>query len=136
MKALVRHGFEEMNKGKAADMAARDERYATDVVYHSGTGEDLRGLKANKQNNSEFFSAFPDIHLTIDDMVAERDKVVLRYTATGTNKGAFMGIPPTNKKLTVWGINIARIAGGKIVEEWERYDSLGMMQQLGVVPTP
>ncbi len=85
---------------------------------------------------SELYSAFPDIHLTIDDMVAEGDKVAVRITMTGTHKGEFMGIPPTNKKVTIWAINIYRIAGGKIVEELGKADTLGLMQQLGVVPTP
>jgi predicted ester cyclase len=76
------------------------------------------------------------VHFTIDDMVVEGDKAAMRYTMTGTHKGEFTGIPPTNRKLTMWGINIARIAGGKIVEAWERMDTLGFMQQLGVVPTP
>ena len=69
-------------------------------------------------------------------MVAEGDKVAYRWTLTGTHKGEFEGIPPTNKKVTVWAISISRIAGGKIVEDWSRVDTLGLMQQLGVVPTP
>jgi steroid delta-isomerase-like uncharacterized protein len=135
IKALVRRFYEEYNKGKAAAMAAMDERYATNIVVHSSTGEDIRGLKNIKQSESEVFSAFPDNHVTIDDMVVEGDKVVVRYTFTGTHKGEFGGIPPTNKKVKVWAIAIVRIAGGKFVEGWERMDTLGMMQQLGLVPT-
>jgi predicted ester cyclase len=85
---------------------------------------------------SKMYDVFPDIHFTIDDMVVEGNKAVVRYTNTGTHKGEFMGIPPTNKKVTMWAIGIDRIAGGKFVESWGRYDTLGFMQQLGLVPTP
>jgi predicted ester cyclase len=74
--------------------------------------------------------------MTLDDMIVEGDKAVVRYTFIGTHKGEIMGIPPTNKKATNWIIQIDRIAGGKFVECWVRSDTLGFMQQLGVVPTP
>jgi len=136
IKALERRLYEECNKGKAAALAVIDELYATDIVYHSSTGRDIRGIKDYKQHVSEFYSAFPDLHFTIEDMVAEGDKVAVRLTGTGTNKGEFRGIPPTNKKVTLWEIQIDRVAGGKFVEGWSRYDTLGLMQQLGVIPTP
>jgi len=72
--------------------------------------------------------------MTIDDMVAEGDKVVYRWTLRGTHKGEFTGIAPTGKQVTLWGMVIDRILGGKIVETWIRYDTLGFMQQLGVIP--
>jgi len=122
----MRRLFEEFNKGKAAAMAVIDRSI------------DMRGdLKdAWKQMESEWYDAFPDMHVTIDDMVAEGDKVAARVTMTGTHKGKFMGIPPTNKKVTMWGIVIDRIAGGKIVEDHGIFDTLGLMRQLGLVPTP
>ena len=125
-KALIRRLFEEFNKGKAATMAAIDRSI------------DMRGdLKdAWKQGESEWYDAFPDMHVTIDDMVAEGDKVAARVTITGTHKGEFMGIPPTNKKWTISLITISRIAGGKIVEDHGQFDALGLMRQLGAVPTP
>jgi len=134
-KALVLRFFEESNKGKAAAMAVIDELCATNIVYHGGGGEEIRGLKDYKQSTSESYKVSPDLHFTIDDMVVEGDKVAVRFTLTGTHKGEFMGRPPTNKKLTMWGINIYRVVGGKFVEGWERADTLGSMQQLGV-PTP
>jgi len=138
IKALVRRWFEEANKGKAAALAVIDELYATDIVCHLSGGVDIRGLKDLKQyySESELYSAFPDLHFTIDDMVVEGDKVATRWTWTGTHKGKFMGIPPTNKKVTMWAISIDRVSGGKFVEEWNRSDTLGLMQQLGAVPTP
>jgi len=136
LKAFDRRFFEEWNKGKAAAMAAIDKTCATNIVWHSTGGEDIHGLKDFKKSMGEFFDAFPDNHFAIDDMFAEGDKVAVRYTITGTHKGEFMGIPPTNKKFTVWAIEIDRIVGGKFVEGWIRFDTLGFMQQLGLVPTP
>jgi predicted ester cyclase len=128
--------YEEYNKGKAAVLSVIDELYATDTIQHSSSGQDIRGIENYKQHISEFSSAFPDLHFTIDDIVAEGDKVALRVTATGTNKGAFRGISPTNKKVTVEMIQVNRIDGGKFVEAWSRYDTLGLMQQLGLIPMP
>lgn len=134
LKALARRFVEDWNRGKTAAMAAIDEMIATNIVFHRGTGEDIRGLKDYKQFMSEFYDAFPDNHMTIDDMVVEEDKGVLRYTLTGTHKGEYGGIPATNKKVTLSVIQIDRVVGGKIVEGWEMFDTLGFMRQLGVIP--
>jgi steroid delta-isomerase-like uncharacterized protein len=134
LKTLTRRFIKEWNKGKAAAMAVIDEMYATNFVSHGD--EDIRGIKNVKKSTSQEFSAFPDLHFTIDDMVAEGDKVAARITMTGTHKGEYMGAPPTNKKITIKAIAIERFAGGKIVEEWGMTNTLGLMQQLGLVPTP
>jgi steroid delta-isomerase-like uncharacterized protein len=134
IKALVRRFFEEYNKGKTATMAVIDELCAANFVWHPSTGEEIRGLEDFKQNTNEVYSAFPDLHFAIDDMVVEGERVVVRWTFTGTHKGEFMGIPPTNKKITAWGIEIYRVVDGKFVESWERFDDLGLMQQLGLIP--
>jgi predicted ester cyclase len=136
LRAFERHFVEEWNKGKAAAMAVIDETVATNIVSHRETGEEIHGLKDFKQLVSGIFDAFPDIHWTIDDMVSEGDKVAVRFTLTGTHKGVYMGVPPTNKKGTMWAIEILRFVGGKSVESWSRMDTLGLMQQLGVIPTP
>jgi steroid delta-isomerase-like uncharacterized protein len=136
LKALDRRFFEEWNKGKAAGMKAIDDTCATNIVWHDVTGQDIRGLKDFKKSMGEFYDAFPDNHFTVEDMVAEGDKVAVRYKITGTHKGEFTGIPPTNKKITVRALEIDRIVGGKFVEGWISFDTLGMMQQLGLVPTP
>ncbi len=136
LKANVRRLYAEVNKGKAAAIAVIDELYATDFVYHSSTGRGMRGIKDYKQHISDMYNAFPDFHFTIDDIVVEGEKVATRLTITGTHTGAFTGIPPTNKKVTLWEIEIDRVAGGKFVEGWSRYDTMGLMQQLGVIPTP
>jgi steroid delta-isomerase-like uncharacterized protein len=97
-KALARRFFAEWNKGKGAAMTVMDELYSTDVVFHWPTGEDIRGLKNLKQLLSEFYDAFPDNHMTLDDMVVEIDKVAVRYTITGTHKGEYKGIPPLTRR--------------------------------------
>jgi steroid delta-isomerase-like uncharacterized protein len=83
-----------------------------------------------------FLNAFPDTNMVAEDQIAEGDLVVTRWVATGTHKGELMGIPATGKKITVEGIDIHRISGGKSVEHWLQFDQMGMIQQLGVIPAP
>jgi predicted ester cyclase len=83
-----------------------------------------------------FRAAFPDLHGTIEDQIAEGDKVVSRMTYRGTHQGELMGIPPTGKQVTMSFIGIHRITAGKVAEGWVNFDALGMMQQLGVIPSP
>jgi predicted ester cyclase len=83
-----------------------------------------------------FHHGFPDWRETIDDVVAEGDRVVIRVTGSGTHQGEFQGIPPTDRQVTATGIGIGRIENGRIAESWAAYDALGMMQQLGVIPAP
>ena len=82
------------------------------------------------------FAAFPDLHSTVEYLIAEGDMVVSRFTMRGTHQGEFIGIPPTGKQVKVTGMVIHRFADGKIVEYWVKWDVLGMMQQLGVIPPP
>ena len=84
-----------------------------------------------------FHAAFPDLHLTIEDQIAEGDnKMVTRYRVSGTHRGDLMGLPPSGKRVTFVGVGVTRTSDGKFVEAWEHYDALGLMQQLGVVPLP
>ncbi len=83
-----------------------------------------------------FRNAFPDLHFTVEDMLAEGDRVASRYTARGTHRGELMGLPPTGRQVTEVGIVISRLAEGKLVEDWHSPDNLGLMQQLGVVTFP
>ncbi len=134
-KALVRQIVEEIfNRG---NMSRADEFLAPDFIEHEelppGIPRDREGVK---QLTAMLHSAFPDFKTTIEDMVAEGDKVVIRQTWTGTHKGEFMGVPPTGKSVSFGVIDILRIAGGKIVEHWGQMDSMGLMQQLGSIPTP
>ena len=106
------------------------------VVVTREKTRDAAELEQYKQLVTMYFSAFPDLHLTIEDQIAEGDKVVTRWTARGTHQGPFMGIPPTGKRAVVTGIAIDRFANGKFVENWNNGDDLGLLQQLGVVPVP
>jgi predicted ester cyclase len=130
-KASMRREIEEgWHKG---NLTVIDEIYAADFVDHSpfpGTTPDREGIK---QFINIIRIAFPDIKLTIEDLIAESDKVVERVTATGTNKGKFMGVNPTNKQIIVPLITINRFAGDKIVERWSISDQLAMMRQLGAI---
>jgi predicted ester cyclase len=135
-KALMRHLFDESNKGKTAAMAVIDELYDTNIVMHCPRGKDICGLKDYKQANEESFDEIPDAYSIIDDMIAEGDKVAVRLTMTGTYVGKMGDTVSTSKKVTVSMIMIDRVAGGRFVEEWVRYDTLGFMEQLGLVPTP
>ncbi|MBI4672181.1 MAG: ester cyclase [Chloroflexi bacterium] len=133
--ALVRRFVQEvMNKG---DLAAMDEFFPVDVVDHTPEVPNLPpGREGAKILFAAYRAAFPDYHVAIDDILAEGDKVVWRWTLTGTNQGSMMGMPATGKQVKVEGIDIFRIADGKIVERWASFDQLGMMQQLGAVPAP
>ena len=132
-KALCRRITEEIWNKK--NPALSDDLIDANWVMHGTGGMEFKGLEGFKQFFTTFTTAFPDFHVAIDDMVAEGDKVVCRLTTRGTHKGDLMGIAPTGKQITVTGILISRVAGGKEVEGFLVNDQLGMMQQLGVVPT-
>ena len=133
-KALVRRFFDEMlNPGNAE---VGDELFAVDAVDHAAFPGQVSGREGFKQAVRMVHAAFPDIRYTFDDMVAEGDRVATRWTLRGTQTGDFLGMPPTGKPVAVTGINVLRFAGGQIVECWETWDRLGLMQQLGVLPAP
>ena len=132
-KALYRKLVEGINNGNAGIL---DEAYSQSLVYH-GTGPAVTADRESvKQYLTAVIGAFPDGKMTIDDLLADGDKVIYRMTYRGTQKGEFFGVPATNKEVTARTIGIARITDGKIVEEWENMDEMGFMQQLGVGPTP
>jgi steroid delta-isomerase-like uncharacterized protein len=134
-KALARQMVEEVfNRG---DLSRADDFLAPDFVEREelppGIPRDREGVK---QLTAMLHSAFPDFEATIDDIVAEGDKVVIRQTWRGTHKGEFMGIPPTGRSVSFGVIDIIRIAGGKGVEHWGLMDRMSLMQQLGAIPAP
>jgi steroid delta-isomerase-like uncharacterized protein len=119
------------------DLAVIDQLIAEDYVGHDPTQpEPILGRAGFKQFVGVYQSAFEDATVTIDDQIAEGDQVVTRWTGRGTHTGELMGIAPTGKEVTVSGLTVSRLAGGKIVEEWELMDALGMLVQLGAVPQP
>jgi steroid delta-isomerase-like uncharacterized protein len=104
--------------------------------HHSGLPPVPSGPEGYKQLVALYRGAFPDLHITMEDMVADGDKVVARWTAQGTNTGEMMGMPPTGKTFKATGMNMFRINDGKVAEVWTNFDDMGMMQQLGIIPTP
>jgi steroid delta-isomerase-like uncharacterized protein len=136
-KAILRRVTDEVFSQGNLDLV--DELFAADYVLHDPgiPGGELRGPEDFKQRwVSMFRTAFPDLRLSVEDQVAEGDEVVTRYAGRGTHWGELMGIAPTGMEVSVGGIIISRVSGGRIEEEWNSFDALGMMQQLGVVPGP
>lgn len=132
-KAIVRRFIDEVfNEGKLAALAEVVDR---DYIMH-GTGTEVRGHQGMQDFVTKYRTALPDYHCTIEDQVAEGDKVVTRWTVRGTQRGELDGIPPTGKPVTLAGIVIDRIANGRMAETWQQADMLGMMQQLGLMPAP
>ena len=111
-----------------------DDLFTTDFVRHDPGGRELQGTEQNRQFIGSLRAAFPDVHYTVEDQIAEGDKVVVRYRFRGTHLGAFQGMPPTGKQVTYTGILIYRIVDGKIAEQWTEFDLLGLLRQLGVLP--
>jgi steroid delta-isomerase-like uncharacterized protein len=134
-KALARRLVEEaLNAGR---LEVVDELVASDFVEHDPSlPEEVRGPAGVKELIAGYRAAFPDIHITIEDQIADGDYVVSRWSGTGTHQGELMGMPATGKQATVTGITIDRIADGRIAESWDNWDTLGMMQQLGAIPAP
>ena len=132
-KAIVRRWVEAFNDG---NVDAVDELVTDSYVRHDPNSPEVRGPEQEKQLIAMYRSAFPDLYFTIEDMIAEGDKVVIRVGIHATHKGELLGIPPTDKQLTFTSTEIFRLAEGKIDEQWVNFDALGMMQQLGVIPAP
>ena len=134
-KALVRQMVEEVfNRG---NVSLADEFLAPDFVEREelppGIPRDREGVKLL---TTLLRSAFPDFKATLDDIVAEGDRVVIRQTWSGTHQGEFMGVPPTGKRVSFGVIDILRVAEGKCQEHWGQMDTMALMQQLGALPTP
>ncbi len=135
-KALARRSWEVVTEGSLDTLEdALAEVYANDFILHEA-GEDIVGIEGLTQFVSMMRSALPDLRITLKDDMAEGDKVVTRWIGQGTHQGELMGIAPTGNQVTITGITIHRIEDTKIVEEWSNWDALGLMQQIGAVPSP
>jgi len=133
-KAIARMFYEEVvNRG---NLSVIDKVTAENYVDHTAAP----GLPPGREGERLWFqmlhAAFPNGHTTIDDIIAEGDKVVVRGTMTGTHSGEFMGIPATGKEVTISGIDITRFENGQSAEHWGQWDVAGLMVQLGVAPPP
>lgn len=131
-KALVRRWVAEAwNNGNFTEA---DAMYSANYVLHDPAGP-VHGSEGLKQFIAMYRSSFPDLHFTLEDVVAEGNMVAWRYTASGTHKGDLMGIPPTGKQIRVTGIVVSRFVNSKWEEDWVNNDTLGLLQQLGAIPT-
>lgn len=131
-KAIVRRAWEIWNQ---KNLATADELLAADYLEHVPGASPVQSLEDFKQSHPVFLTGFPDLHVTVEDLIAEGgDKVACRWIWRGTHQGDFMGIPATGVQVTMTAISIFRIADGKVAEVWTNPDLLGMQQQLGVIP--
>jgi len=131
-KGIVRRAIEEPWKG-SLDIV--EELFASDYVGHDPSmPEPLRGPEGIKEFISTYRDAYPDARITVETQLAEGDLVATRWTGRGTHQGELMGIEPTGKQVTVSGLTLSRVQNGKIVEEFQNWDALGMMRQLGAIP--
>jgi steroid delta-isomerase-like uncharacterized protein len=131
-KAIVRLAAEEVwSKG---NLAIVDEIYAPDFVCHFIVGPEWKGPDGVKNTVKQHRTSFPDWHEQIEDIIAEGDRVVIRWTARGTHQGEFEGIPPTGKQVTIAEVAIYPIAAGKIAEQWGFPDIMALLRQLGAEP--
>ncbi len=132
-KQVVHRFYQAFNTG---NVDALDELMAADVIDHNPGPGQAPGIEGFKQLWLLFRGAFPNIKITVDDLIAEGDKVVARAPARGTQQAEFLGIPATGKSVTIAAIEIYQIEEGKIKQVWHLEDLLGLMQQLGALPSP
>jgi steroid delta-isomerase-like uncharacterized protein len=134
-KTVVRRFFDEVCNQRKLEIA--DELVAATHTLHDPSIPGAKpGPKGLAQTIATYQNAFNDAHWAVEEVLAENDKVVVRWTGHGTHTGELPGIPPTGKRVTVPGVWIFRIAGGQIAESWDVWDTMGMLQQLGVIPAP
>jgi steroid delta-isomerase-like uncharacterized protein len=132
-KAIIQQWVQTWN---TANVAGIGQLVTSDYVRHDPNTPEVRGPEAETQLVSMYLRAFPDLHFTVEDLIAAGDKVVARLTARGTQQGELFGVPPTGTQVALSVIEIYRLVGGRIAEQWVTMDALGLMQQLGVVPAP
>lgn len=131
-KALVRRGIESLNQG---NVAATNELWTSDLVNHDPNNPQVRVREEYKQWLTGFITAVPG-QFTIEDLIAEGDKIVTRYTYRGSHQGQWRGVPPTGKPVTITGTVTYRLVDGKVAEIWANSDALSLVQQLGLIPAP
>ena len=133
-KSIVRRWIEEgWNKH---NVAVIDQVYAPNYVEHEPEPQTVNSSEALKQYVGAYLTAFPDLNLSIEDLIAEGDKVVWRFQSMGHQNGPFLGMPPTGKAGNITGIVIFRLENSRIVEGWVNIDVLGLLQQIGMIPMP
>lgn len=132
-KAAIQRFIERFNQG---DIGAVDDFVTEHVVYHNAPPGLAAGIEGYRQLIGMWLTAFPGVRVTVDDLISEGEQVVARLTVRGSHGGDLMGMAPTGKSVEVGVITIMRFEDGKLAEEWEQVDMLGMLQQLGAMPAP
>ncbi|HYN88296.1 MAG TPA: ester cyclase [Ardenticatenaceae bacterium] len=133
--AMIANFFDEV--WSWGNLAVVDERIAADFINHDPSNPWVgTGPEGVKEYVRTYRTAFPDLHFTLHDIVVEGDRIAVRWTARGTHDGELRGIAATGKRVAVTGITVFRLAGDKLAEAWIIYDMLGLLQQLGVLPSP
>ena len=132
--ATVRRFVDEAMNKKNLDVG--DDLLTADVIFHTPSGEALEGIEGWKRYAGMFITAFPDLDFKVEDTIAGSSKVVLRWVGTGTHRGNLRSIPPSGKQVSFPGVAIYRLEGDKIAEMWGMIDMLGLMQQIGAIPSP
>ena len=131
-KEIVRRALEDSWQ----DPGVFDELISSDYVGHDpALPEPIRGPQGAKDNFKQYSDAFEGAHITVKDQIAEGDAVATRWEGRGRHTGELMGVPPTGKEIVVEGLNLTRLRDGKIVEEWSNWDTIGMLQQIGAIPS-
>lgn len=133
-KALYRRWFDEVVNG--GDLGLADRLLAPDYVLHFPGFPAPVDREAHKALVTAFRTAFPDWQETVEDVIGEDDRVVVRVVGRGTHRGDFQGVPATGRRVEAHGMGIGRIADGRIAEAWAAYDALGLLQQVGALPEP
>ncbi|TMM21027.1 MAG: ester cyclase [Actinobacteria bacterium] len=131
-KEIVRRALEDSWQ----DPGVFDELISSDYVgYDPALPEPIRGPQGAKDNFKQYSDAFEGAHITVKDQIAEGDAVATRWEGRGRHTGELMGIPPTGMEIVVEGLNLTRLRDGNIIEEWSNWDTLGMLQQIGAIPS-
>ncbi len=133
-KAIIRRMTEEFYNQGTIERA--DDFFADTYVHHDPASPHVRDRDGLKETVRAFRAGCPDLHITTDDLVAEGDQVTKRWTIHATHTSDLAGLPPTGKRIALSGLELFRLADGKIVECWTAYDNLSLLQQLGAIPTP
>ena len=131
MKARVRSHFEDFVNNRKAEVIRTN--MTPDFYDHDGPGGEPTDTSGDEEMMRQMYTMMPDLHLTIEDLIAEDDKVVTRWSASGTHNGDFVGVPASGRLITVTGIHIHRVRHGRLVEHWEELNMLGVLRQLGVL---
>lgn len=132
IKELARRTFDEIWNQKKIDVA--DELIDTNYVHHDPQSPPCNNLGQYREFVRYYLNAFPDLHFDVNDLIADGDVVVTRWTAKGTHNGGLAGVPKTGQRFSITGMTVSRVKDGKFIESWGNWDTLGLLQQLGVAP--